>query len=60
MSRTDGMEAENIHFANFDNNMTPLQSCSECWHFKLWVVGSKTTIFRQISYENIQGNYVFW
>jgi hypothetical protein len=40
--------------------MTPLQSCSECYHFKVWVTGGKTTYFQNISYNNIQGNYIFW
>lgn len=52
--------AKDISFYNFGTTMTPLQSCSECYHFKLWVVGSKTTMFKNISYSNIQGNYIFW
>jgi len=63
-SRTNGFRAENIHFENFNHagvtKMTPLQSCSECWHKKLWVVGSKTSHFKGITYENINGNYIFW
>lgn len=42
-SRTDGLLVRGIELYNFGNTMTPLQSCSECYHFKLWVVGSKTT-----------------
>lgn len=40
--------------------MMPLQSCSECHNMKLWVVGSKTTLFENISYSNVTGNYIFW
>lgn len=40
--------------------MTPLQSCSECYSMKLWVVGSKTTYFENITYTNVTGNYIFW
>ena len=40
--------------------MTPLQSCSECFNFKLWVTGGKTTLFENIQYNNILGKYIFW
>ena len=40
--------------------MTPLQSCSECYNVKVWVTGGKTTYFQNITYYNIQGNYIFW
>lgn len=59
-SRTDGLRAKAITFYNFGSTMTPLQSCSECFSFKLWVVGSKTTKFEQITYKNVSGNYIFW
>lgn len=59
-SRTDGLKASGIKFYNFGSTMTPLQSCSECFNMKLWVVGSKTTMFEGISYTNVTGNYIFW
>lgn len=59
-SRTDGLKVKDIRFYNFGATMTPLQSCSECYHFKLWVTGGKTTYFSNISYNNIQGKYIFW
>lgn len=59
-SRTDGLLGKGLAFYNFGPTMTPLQSCSECYHFRLWVVGSKTTMFTNISYDNIQGDYIFW
>ena len=59
-SRTDGLKADNIRFYNFKGTMTPLQSCSECHDKKLWVTGGKTTYFNNISYTNVQGNYIFW
>lgn len=59
-ARTDGLKFKDIRFFNFGPTMTPLQSCSECYHFKLWVTGGKTTLFSNISYNNIQGNYIFW
>ena len=59
-SRTDGLRFSDIRFYNFGPTMTPLQSCSECYIYKLWVTGGKTTEFEQISYNNIQGNYIFW
>lgn len=54
-SRTDGLKFSGIKFYNFGRTMTPLKSCSECYNFKLWVVGSKTTLFENIQYNNIQG-----
>lgn len=42
-SRTDGLKFTGIRFYNFGTTMTPLQSCSECYHFKLWVTGGKST-----------------
>lgn len=59
-SRTDGLLVKNIQFVNFGPKMTPLQSCSECFSFKLWVTGGKTTHFKNITYTNIQGNYIYW
>lgn len=59
-SRTDGLKFSGIQFYNFGATMTPLQSCSECYHFKLWVTGGKTTYFENITYTNISGNYIFW
>ena len=44
-SRTDGLKFSDIRFYNFAPNMTPLQSCSECYNPKLWVTGGKTTEF---------------
>ena len=44
-SRTDGLKVSGISFYNFGPNMTPLQSCSECWNKKVWVTGGKTTEF---------------
>ena len=59
-SRTDGLKFSGIRFHNFGPTMTPLQSCSECYHFKLWVTGGKTTFFENIQYTNVEGNYIFW
>lgn len=59
-SRTDGLKFSGIRFFNFGATMTPLQSCSECYHFKLWVTGGKTTMFENIQYNNILGKYIFW
>ena len=59
-ARTDGLKFTGIRFHNFGTTMTPLQSCSECYDVKVWVTGGKTTYFNDISYTNIQGNYIFW
>lgn len=59
-ARTDGLLVQNVQFFNFGPTMTPLQSCSECFDFRLWVTGGKTTFFKNISYNNIQGDYIFW
>lgn len=59
-SRTDGLLVKNIQFFNFGATMTPLQSCSECHDFRLWVTGGKTTYFQNITYHNILGNYIYW
>lgn len=59
-SRTDGLYINNTQFINFGSTMTPLQSCSQCDNGNLWVTGGKTTTFRNITYINIQGNYIFW
>lgn len=59
-SRTDGLKGSGIIFHNFGPTMTPLQSCSECENAKLWVTGGKTTLFEDISYVNVNGNYIFW
>lgn len=59
-SRTDGLKGSGLRFYNFGPTMQPLQSCSECFSMKLWVVGSKTTMFENISYTNVTGNYIFW
>jgi hypothetical protein len=59
-SRTDGLLIDSVQFINFGATMTPLQSCSECYDFRLWVTGGKTTHFKNITYQNIQGNYIFW
>ena len=59
-ARTDGLLVQNVQFFNCGQTMTPLQSCSECFDFRLWVTGGKTTFFKNISYHNIQGNYIFW
>jgi hypothetical protein len=58
--RTDGFKASNVKFYNFGSTMTPLQSCSDCYQFNLWVIGSKTSWFEQISYTNVTGDYIFW
>lgn len=58
--RSDGFKAQNIYFANFGPNMTPLQSCSKCENLLFWVTGGKTSFFRNITYFNILGSYVFW
>lgn len=42
-SRTDGLKFSDIRFYNFGPTMTPLQSCSECYIYRLWVTGGKTT-----------------
>jgi hypothetical protein len=59
-ARTDGLLVQNVQFFNFGATMTPLQSCSECFDFRLWVTGGKTTYFKNITYNNIQGSYIFW
>ena len=59
-SRTDGLVVRNTKFINYGLTMTPLQSCSECFHYKLWVTGGKTTFFENIYYENISAKYIFW
>ena len=48
-SRTDGFKVSGVSFHNYGEKMTPLQSCSECFHYKLWVTGGKTTYFENIS-----------
>ncbi|KAL4484574.1 hypothetical protein ABPG74_019751 [Tetrahymena malaccensis] len=59
--RTDGYRIENVHFANFIQNMTVFKSCSGCSNFMLWVQGGKLTLFKGITYENIStSNYMFW
>jgi hypothetical protein len=58
--RTDGLRVDSVEFHNFGPTMTPLQSCSECQHVKLWVTGGKTTTFTNVSYFNVNGNYIFW
>jgi hypothetical protein len=59
-SRTDGLYINNTQFINFGSTMTVLQSCSQCDNGNLWVTGGKTSTFRNITYTNIQGNYLFW
>jgi hypothetical protein len=58
--RTDGFRADDITFANFGPNMTPLQSCSKCESILFQVTGGKTSFFNNIKFSNIQGNYIYW
>jgi len=58
--RTDGLRVDDITFANFGPQMTPLQSCSKCEHRLFHVSGGKTTFFNNVKFTNIQGNYIFW
>ena len=58
--RTNGFRVNGARFYNFASNMSIIQSCSECHNAKLWVTGGKTSFFNNISYNNIEGNYIFW
>ena len=41
--------------------MTPFQSCSKCFHFKVWITGGKLSRFTGISYKNINSqSYIYW
>jgi hypothetical protein len=37
--RTDKFLAEKISFHRFVDGVLPLESCSQCWHFKKWTQG---------------------
>jgi len=62
--RTDGFLVEKVAFSKFSGSHRPLQSCSECYHFKKWPQGGKETHFRQIRYDastlDTVTHLVFW
>lgn len=60
--RTDGFVAQKIGFNRFINGVRPLESCSECYHFKKWGQGGKEAHFKQIHYDTLANtpNMVFW
>lgn len=58
--RTDGLSMKNVYFANFLPNMTPLKSCARCEDTRYYVSGGITTFFENITFNNIQGKYLYW
>lgn len=58
--KSDGLRVQSVTFANFEANMTPLQSCSQCQFEDFWVTGGKTSFFKDIKYVNIKGSYIYW
>jgi hypothetical protein len=60
--RTDGFIAKNVQIYNFDSNMTLLNSCSFCYHGKVWVTGGKNTKFQNIMVDSSASSAkrIFW